>query len=72
MRLIAISFTIGLVVSFLSTGNGAYPVLITFYPAATLIAKYVEVIKRGKIKEAVLIISVIGPFVLLFFEGFLK
>ena len=70
VRLIAISMTIGLAVTFLKTNTEVYPVLITFFPAATLITKYVEVIKRSKVKEIVLIVSVILPFILLLTKAF--
>jgi len=72
IRLVAIYLGIGLVVTFLKTNAGVYPVLITFFPAATLITKYVEVIKRPKVKEAVLILSVILPFILLRTQGIMK
>ena len=65
VRLIAISVSIGLVVTFLKSNADVYPVLITFFPGAVLITKYVEVIKRQKIKELVLVLSVLIPFVLL-------
>ena len=70
VRLIALSMTIGLAVTFLKTNAEVYPVLITFFPAATLITKYVEVIKRSKVKEMVLIVSVILPFILLLIKAF--
>ncbi len=70
VRLIAIAMTIGLVVTFLKTNDGVYPVLLTFFPAATLVTKYVEVIKRTKVREIVLIASILVPFLLLFFNTF--
>jgi len=70
VRLIAISMTVGLVVTFLKTNAEVYPVIITFFPAATLITKYVEVIKREKVKELVLVISVLFPFILLLTKAF--
>lgn len=70
VRLIAISMTVGLVVTFLKTNAEVYPVIITFFPAATLITKYVEVIKRPKVKELVLAISILFPFILLLTMAF--
>jgi hypothetical protein len=70
VRLVAIAMTIGLVVTFLKTDEGVYPVLITFFPAATLITKYVEVIKRPNVKELVLMLSVLTPFIVLLVKAF--
>ncbi len=70
VRLIAISMTIGLVVTFLKTDENVYPVLITFFPAATLITKYVEVIRRVNVREVVLVSSVLAPFILLLARAF--
>lgn len=70
VRLIAISMTVGLVVTFLKTNTDVYPVIITFFPAATLITKYVEVIKRSKVMEIVLVTSVLLPFILLLTKAF--
>lgn len=65
MRLIAICLIIGLAVTFLKSSDGAYPILLTFFPSAILLTKYVEVTKKIKIKEIVLIASVLAPFILL-------
>lgn len=65
VRLVAISASVGLLVTFLKSDADVYPVLLTFFPAAILITKYVEVIKRQKIKELVLVLSVLIPFLLL-------
>ena len=65
VRLIAISASIGLLVTFLKSNADVYPVLVTFFPGAILITKYVEVIKRQNVRELVLIISALIPFVLL-------
>ena len=70
VRLVAIALTIGLAVTFLKTDKTVFPVLITFFPAATLITKYVEVIKRPNVKEVVLILSVVSPFVVLLLNSF--
>ncbi|TDQ32762.1 hypothetical protein [Zeaxanthinibacter enoshimensis] len=72
LRLIVISVAVGLVITLLETGPGRYPVLITFFPAATLLAKYVEIIRRHKIKEVTLVLSVLIPFAVLLLETVLK
>jgi hypothetical protein len=70
VRLVAISITIGLIVTFLKTNEMVFPVLITFFPAATLITKYVEVIRRPKVKEIVLLASIVFPFLALLLRAF--
>ena len=72
MRLIAISLALGLIITFLKTTNDIYPVLITFFPGAIFLAKYVELIKKATIREIVLIVSVVAPFLILMTEMILK
>jgi len=72
MRLIAISLALGFAITFLKTSNEIYPVLITFCPGAIFLAKYVELIKRTTLKEVVLIVSVVAPFLLLITEMIVK
>jgi hypothetical protein len=72
MRLIAISFTIGIVLTLLKTSSQDFPVLVTFFPAAVLMAKYIEVIKRVNIKEIALMVSVSLPFVIFLAEWIVK
>ncbi len=61
MRLVAMAFTLGLAVSLIKTAPDTFPVFITFFPGAALLAKYVETIKRPKLREIVLIIGMIVP-----------
>jgi len=72
MRLIAISLALGLMVTFLKTTNDTYPVLITFFPGAIFLAKYVELIKKTTLREIVLMVSVIAPFLILMTKMILK
>ena len=72
MRLIAISLALGFTITFLKTSNDIYPVLITFCPAAIFLAKYVELIKRTTLKEIVLMVSIIAPFLVLITEMVVK
>lgn len=72
MRLIAISLALGLMVTFLKTTNDTYPVLITFFPGAIFLAKYVELIKKATLREIVLMVSVIAPFLILMTKMILK
>ncbi len=72
MRIIAISFVIGLVVTVLETSATAFPILITFLPASILLTKYVEVIKKANIKEMLLIASIVLPLVIFVTELIIK
>ena len=63
MRLVVGFFLIGLVVTLLETTSDAFPVFVTFFPGAALITKYVETIKRAKLREVVLVLGVMLPLV---------
>ena len=62
MRLVAIAFVLGIVVTFFKSSESAAPIILTFLPASVLFTKYVEVIKRINIKEVTLILSLVIPF----------
>lgn len=62
MRIITISFFVGFIVTVLSSSETLSAIMITFFPAAVLFTKYVEVIKRINIKEVALILSIVVPF----------
>lgn len=62
LRVISIYFSISIVVIILSLMAGDLPVLISFFPGAVFLGKYVEMIKRKKIKEMVLYTSVFIAF----------
>lgn len=62
MRIIAISFFIGIIVTIFKSSETISPIMITFFPASVILTKYVEVIKRVNIKEVTLILSVVVPF----------
>ncbi len=72
MRLVAIAFTLGLAISLIKTAPDTFPVFITFFPGAALIAKYVETIKRPKIREMVLIIGLVVPILTWIAEHLIK
>lgn len=65
MRLIAFSFFIGLVVNLLKLSDNVYPIMITFFPAVVFMTKYVESIRRPRIKEILLIAAIVVPFLVL-------
>ena len=62
MRIITISFFIGMLVTVFKSSETISPVMITFFPASILFTKYVEVIKKINIKEVTLILSLVVPF----------
>jgi hypothetical protein len=66
MRLIALSFAIGLVVKILTKSITDYPIMITFFPAVIFMTNYVESIKKENIKELVLIASIAVPVLVRF------
>ncbi len=66
MRLIALSFVIGLVVKILTKSADDYPIMITFFPAVIFLTNYVESIKKANIKELVLIASIAVPILVRF------
>jgi len=66
MRLIAIFFFMGLIINLLESFNEVTPILITFFPTSVFLTIYIENMKRSKLKEAVLVLTVIIPFIVLF------
>jgi hypothetical protein len=72
LRVVALFFAIGIMISFLKLTTQDYPVLITFFPAAVFMAKYVEIIKRKNIKELVLAGSFLVSFIFLITEVVFK
>jgi len=62
IRLIALSFIIGLILNMLKLSDNVYPIMVTFFPAVVFMTKYIESIRRPNIKEIMLIAVVIIPF----------
>ncbi len=72
MRIIAIAFFLGIVVTIFKSSETISPIMITFFPASVIFTKYVEVIKRVNIKEVALILSVVVPFMVFLAEMIAK
>ncbi|WP_282160157.1 DUF6427 family protein [Ulvibacterium marinum] len=72
MRLIALSFGIGIVLKILTTSENTYPVILTFFPAVVFMTNYLESIKRPNIKEIILMLSVFIPIMVFFIGLILK
>lgn len=62
MRLIGLSFIIGLVVNVLVTSDNTNAVVITFFPSVIYMVNYLESIKKKKFLELVLVLSIMVPF----------
>lgn len=65
MRLIALFFFIGLIITLLESYDQVTPILLTFFPTSVFITNYIENIKRPKLKEVALILLIIIPFIVL-------
>ncbi len=72
MRLLAFAFIIGLVVKVLNGTEGSYPIIISFFPAVVFFTNYIEAVKKANIKEIILMISVVIPFLVFITEATLK
>tara|TARA_R110002167_G_scaffold206691_14_gene410781 strand:- start:1363 stop:2301 length:939 start_codon:yes stop_codon:yes gene_type:complete len=68
MRLIAVSFLLGLLMLMLAPTNNVYIIMVTFFPASVFLTKYIESINRPNIKEIVLMLTIFIPF-MVFFAG---
>ena len=62
MRIIALSFILGLLVNVL-VPDSSYALMITFFPSVIFITNYMESIKRSNILEVVLMLSIFIPLV---------
>lgn len=72
MRLIAISLALGLTVTFLKSTDEISPVIITFFPSAIFLTKYIEFIKKATFREIVLMVSIVAPFLVLITKVIIK
>ncbi|WP_419213242.1 DUF6427 family protein [Maribacter sp. X9] len=63
MRLIALSFFIGLVVNVLVSTENTNAVMVTFFPSIIFIVNYLESIKKPKFLELILVLSIVVPIV---------
>ncbi len=65
LRLIALSFIIGLVLEVLMSGPDHHPLMVTFFPAVIFLTNYIESVKKANIKELLLMVAVALPFLVL-------
>ena len=64
LRVVFMAFALGVILYLLEVGNTP-SILATFFPAAIFLANFLEGIKREKLREAVLVLCITGPFILL-------
>lgn len=72
IKLIALSFVLGIVLNVLKLSDNVYPIMITFFPAVVFFTRYIESVRRANIKEIILIASIVLPFLVLFGSMALK
>ncbi|MGB5553077.1 MAG: DUF6427 family protein [Flavobacteriaceae bacterium] len=68
MRLVVLSFVLGIILKMLVSNPGYDPLMVTFFPASIFIANYIESINKANIKEVVLMVTIVLPF-LIFITG---
>ena len=61
IRLVALSFIIGLLVNLLVLRESTYAIMITFFPSVIFICNYIESIKRQNLLELALALSIVVP-----------
>ncbi|MBT8235740.1 MAG: hypothetical protein KJO04_06085 [Bacteroidia bacterium] len=72
IRLISSFLIIAIFITLINTSEGNYPVILTFFPTAAILARYIEVFKRKKLREILLIVLVLTPFLVFATEWILK
>ena len=72
IRLIAAFLIIAIFITLIKTSEGYYPVVLTLFPMAALLARYIEVFKRKKLREILLFALVLAPFLVFATEWILK
>ncbi|MCG2460953.1 hypothetical protein K8352_09350 [Flavobacteriaceae bacterium F89] len=63
LRLLAVSFVLGMVLVVLKSTSLVTPVIVTFFPSVIFINSYIESIRKDKVREIVIILCVLIPFV---------
>lgn len=61
IRLIALSFVLGLLVNLLVLTDSTYAIMITFFPSVIFVCNYIESIKRQNLLELALVLSLVVP-----------
>jgi hypothetical protein len=61
IRLVSLSFVLGLLVNLLVLTESTYAIMITFFPSVIFICNYIESIKKKNLLELALVLSVVVP-----------
>lgn len=61
IRLVVLSFVLGLLLNLLVLSGNSHALIITFFPSVILMTNYVQSIKREKLREILLIASILIP-----------
>ncbi len=64
VRIIALSFVLGLLVNVLVLSESTYAIIITFFPCVIFICNYIDAIKRRNVLELVLIVCTVVPLIM--------
>lgn len=72
IRLISLILGISIFLTLIKTAEGFYPVILTFFPTAVIFSRYTEISKRKKLREILLALAVIGPFMIFTWEWIMK
>jgi len=72
IRLITVFLIIAIFITLIKTSEGSYPVILTFFPTAVILARYIEIFKRKKLREILLFALVLTPFLVFATEWILK
>lgn len=72
MRLVAVSFTIGVFITLFETSLGYFPIMITFFPAAVFLTNYIENIRKPRFKEINLFVAFLVSITVFVFKVLLK
>lgn len=61
MRLISISFFLGIFLWLFKFDTSAFPIMVTFFPAAVFMTNYIESVKKTRISEILITTAIIVP-----------
>ncbi|MFK5971674.1 MAG: hypothetical protein QM485_00150 [Flavobacteriaceae bacterium] len=72
MRLVVLSFIIGIGLKIVVSSEDMDPIMVTFFPAVIFMTNYIEAIKKPKIKEAVLLATIVVPILIFVSSSVIK
>lgn len=69
MRIVSISFFLGIFLWLLKIDTNTFPIMVTFFPAAIFMTNYLESVKKTRISEILLITAIIVPIALFVWQA---